>query len=151
MNEENLKNKMVSNRKIKYAETKENNKNDILLKGIYSEDENGNILYDDENYLFYIFGNYIQIGYIQFFPLDLTTFNDNKENNIFFKVKEIKIFCDDKIIYEGIIHKDKPTIILFTCDEKITKNINQDYLTKNFNERKIEEIETNNYNCLILN
>ena len=151
LNEENIKNKIVSNREIKSAEKNEINKNDILLKEICNEDENGNILYDDENYLFYIFENYIQIGYIQFFPLDLTKLNDNKEKNNFFKVKEIKIFCDDKIIYEGIIHKDKPTIILFTCDEKITKDINQDYLTKIFNERKIEEIETNNYNSLILN
>ena len=68
-----------------------------------------------------------------------------------YKAQEIKIFCDDKIIYEGFIYNNKPTIILFSSDEKLTKNINEDYLTKNFNQRKVEELETNNYHSLILN
>ena len=148
-----IKYKIVSNREIKYNKQNDNNNSNklILLKGKYNEEENGNIIYDDENYLFYIFETSIQIGYIQFFPLNLTKIIDNEEKNFYYKTKEIKIFCDDKIIYEGFIFKEKPTIILFSCDEKITKNINQDYLTKNFNERKVEEIETNNYNSLILN
>ena len=141
-----LKYKMVSNRKMKH-----NDKNDILLQIVYNEDENGNNLYDDENYLFYIFEKYIQIGYIKFFPLENSELIENNEQNIFFKTKEIKIFCDDKLIYEGFIYDDKPTIILFASDEKLTKNINEDYLTKNFNKRKTEEIVTNSYNCLILN
>ena len=130
---------------------KENNENHILIKGSYNEDEIGNIFYDNENYLFYIFGKFIKIGYFKFIPLDSQKQNESKDKNIYFNTKEIKIFCDDKIIYEGIIYNDKPTIILFSSDDKLTKNINEDYLTKNFNERKIEEIETNNYNCLILN
>ena len=140
--------KILANREIKY---KENNENHILIKGSYNEDEIGNIFYDNENYLFYIFEKFIKIGYIKFIPLDSQKQNESKDKNIYFNTKEIKIFCDDKIIYEGIIYNDKPTIILFSSDDKLTKNINEDYLTKNFNERKIEEIETNNYNCLILN
>ena len=146
-----LKYKMVSNRKMKHNENNDITTNDILLQIVYNEDENGNILYDDENYLFYIFEKFIQIGYIKFYPLENSELIENKEQNNFFKTKEIKIFCDDKLIYEGFIYNDKPTIILFTSDEKLTKNINEDYLTKNFNKRKTEEIVTNSYNCLILN
>ena len=148
---EKIKYKVISNREIKDNESNENMGDGILLKGIYYEDENGNILYDDENYLFYIFQSSIKIGYIKFIPFNSTELNVNKEKNIFFKAKEIKIFCDDKIIYEGFIYDDKQTIILFTCDDKITKNINKDYLTNSFNERKVEEIQTNNYKLLILN
>ena len=136
---------------MEYNEEKENDNNAILLKGVYNEDENGNILYDDENYLFFIFETHIQIGYIKFLPLDSLKSKEVKNNNCYFQAKEIKIFCDDKIIYEGFVYNDKPTIILFSSDDKITQNINQDYLTKIFNERKYEEIETNNYNSLILN
>ena len=148
---EKIKYKVISNREIKHNEKSENNDNDILIKGIYDEDENGNILYDDENYLFYIFESSIQIGYIKFEQLNSSETNNDKKNNFFFKAKEIKIFCDDKIIYEGSIYNDKQTIILFTSDDKITKNINKDYLTNSFNERKVEEIQTNNYKLLILN
>ena len=149
-NENDNKSKILSNREI-ITEKNDGHKNQLLLRGIYKEDENGNILYDNENYLFYIFENNIQVGYIKIFPLDSSISNDKEEKIIYFKAKEIKIFCDDKIIYEGFIYKDKPTIILFSSDENIAKNINQDYLTNNFNERKIEEIQTNNYNSLILN
>ena len=148
---EKIKYKVISNREIKHNEKSENNDNDILIKGIYDEDENGNILYDDENYLFYIFESSIQIGYIKFEQLNSSETNNDKKNNFFFKAKEIKIFCDDKIIYEGSIYNDKQTIILFTSDDKITKNVNKDYLTNSFNERKVEEIQTNNYKLLILN
>ena len=148
---EKIKYKIVSNREMEYNEEKENDNNAILLKGVYNEDENGNILYDDENYLFFIFETHIQIGYIKFLPLDSLKSKEVKNNNCYFQAKEIKIFCDDKIIYEGFVYNDKPTIILFSSDDKITQNINQDYLTKIFNERKYEEIETNNYNSLILN
>ena len=150
----NNKHKIISNKRTKIDKSDDKTNNDfknILLRLSYSEDENGNILYDDENYLFYIFKTYIQIGYIKFFPLDINKFKDDKYKNNCYKAKEMKIFCDDKIIYEGFIFNNKPTIILFTSDEKITKNINEDYLTKNFNQRKVEEIETNNYHSLILN
>ena len=146
--------KIISNKRTKMDKLNDKNNKDfkhILLRLAYSEDENGNILYDDENYIFYIFKPYIQIGYIKFFPLDINELKDDKYKNNCYKAKEIKIFCDDKIIYEGFIYNDKPTIILFTSDEKLTKNINEDYLTKNFNQRKIEEVETNNYHSLILN
>ena len=38
-------------------------------------------------------------------------------------VKEIKIFCDTKIIFEGDLYIEHPTMVLFTCDKKITKGI----------------------------
>ena len=145
----NNKYKIISNRKIGCNEL--NDKYNILLRLVYNEDENGNILYDDENHLFYVFNSYIRVGYIKFFPLDINKLKDDKYKNNCFKAKDIKIFCDNKIIYEGFIYNNKPTIILFTCDDKLTKNINEDYLTRNFNQRKVEEVETNNYHSLILN
>ena len=150
----NDKYKMISNKKLHSNEVEDKNNNDfkhILLRLAYVEDENGNILLDDENYLFYIFTTYIQIGFIQFFPLDSNKLKEDKSKNNSYKAQEIKIFCDDKIIYEGFIYNNKPTIILFSSDEKLTKNINEDYLTKNFNQRKVEELETNNHHSLILN
>ena len=143
-----LKYKILSNQDIHNNKENKENENKIMLKGIYEEDENKNLLFDNENYLFYIFEKIVQIGYIIFYP-----FAEERSNgkNKYFKTKEIKIFCDDKIIYEGILYNNKPTIILFTCDEKLTKDINKDYLTNNFNERKVEEILNNNFNSLILN
>ena len=146
-----LKYKIVSNRKMRHNANSDIITNDILLQIAYNEDENGNILYDDENYLFYIFEKYIQIGYIKFIPLENSELIENKNKNNCFRAKEIKIFCDDKLIYEGFIYNNKPTIILFSSDQKLTQNINEDYLTNNYNKRNTEEIVTNNYNCLILN
>ena len=144
----NYKYKIVSNRDINSSENISYSNNKIFLKGIYEKDENQNIFFNNENYLFYVFEKIVQIGYIIFYPID----HQNKDEQInYFKTKEIKIFSDDRIIYEGTLYNNKPTIILFTCDDKIIKDINKDYLTKNFNERKVEEIETNNYNSLILN
>ena len=71
--------------------------------------------------------------------------------SIFNTVKEIKIFCDTKIIFEGELYIDHPTIILFTCDEKYIKQINKKYLTQKYNERNDEEIINDKYFSLILN
>ena len=138
--------KIMSNRELK-GYNDGNNKN-IIIKGIYNEDENKNIIFDDENNLFYFFDKFIQISYIKLIPFD----NDNDiNNNKIYKIKEIKIFCEDKIIFEGSLYDNKPTIILFTSENKIIKGINKSYLTKYIEQREVKEIETKNYYSLILN
>ena len=139
--------KIMSNRELKHYNGNKKNKN-IIIKGIYNEDENKNIIFDEENNLFYFFDKFIQISYIKLIPFD----NDNDiNNNKIYKIKEIKIFCEDKIIFEGNLYDDKPTIILFTSENKIIKGINKRYLTKYIEQRDVKEIETNNYYSLILN
>ena len=135
--------KFVSNREY------EKNNNFIFLKSFYDEDENHNKFFDHENYLFYIFDNFVKVSYIKFTPInnDINIYN---RNNIY-KVKEIKLFCEDKIIFEGVLYNNKPTIILFSSDNKFTERINKNYLTKYIKERKIEEIKTDNYFSLIIN
>ena len=134
--------KIVSNKEL------ENNNNNIFIKGVFNEDENQNKIFDNENNLFYIFDKFLQISYIKFTPIN----NINKYNNKnVYKIKEIKIFCEDKIIFEGALYNNKPTIVLFSSENKYIERINKNYLTKYINERKIEEIETDNYFSLILN
>ena len=137
--------KIISNRELK--NDLENN-NNILIKGMFNEDENQNKIFDNENNIFYIFDKFVQISYIKFTPINNDIYNFN--HKIVHKIKEIKIFCEDKIIFEGSIYNNKPTIILFTSENKITKGINQNYLTK-YCERIIKEIKTDNYFSLILN
>ena len=70
---------------------------------------------------------------------------------LFNTVKEIKIYCDTKIIFEGDLYIEHPTMVLFTCDKKITKGINEKFLTKKVNMREVEEVKNNKYFSLILN
>jgi hypothetical protein len=135
--------KFVSNREY------EKNNNSIFIKGFYDEDENHNKFFEHENYLFYIFDKFVKVSYIKFTPInnDINIFN---RNNIY-RVKEIKLFCEDKIIFEGVLYNNKPTIILFSSENKFTERINKNYLTNYIKERKIEEIETDNYFSLIIN
>ena len=65
-------------------------------------------------------------------------------------VNEVKISCDNKIIFEGNLYYEQPTIVLFTCDMKITKNINEKYLTKKYIRQCVEE-RKDDYISLILN
>ena len=134
--------KKISNRKME-----KNNKN-IIIKGIYNEEENNNKVFDFENNLFYIFDKFVKISYIKFTPIDNNI--KNFENKCLYKIKEVKIFCDDKIIFEGILYNNKPTIILFTCEDKIIKDINRNYLTKYIKKRKIQEFKTNTCCSLVL-
>ena len=144
-NNKNNNYKVISNRKIKNINKKNCSKN-ILIQCIYDKDEYDNYVFNNENYLFYIYDKSIQISYIKFTP-----FKNNKNlSNKIYKIKEIKLFCDDKIIFEGILYENKPTIILFTSDYKIVNGINRNYLTKYTTKRKIEEHESNNYYSLIL-
>ena len=139
-NNDNIKNryKLLSNCEILKAED-----NQIFLNGAQNENCN--------NSLFYVFEKNVQISYIKLFPLT------NKENNNDDKIsnlntaREIKIFCEKNIIFEGNLYMDKPTIVLFTCDQRITKNINEEYLTKNNNGREYKEVLKEEYISLVLN
>ena len=76
-----------------------------------------------------------------------------QENNkaVLNTVKEIKIFCDCNIIFEGNLYQEKPTVILFTSERKILGNIDENYLTNEINERKYKEERNDKYISLILN
>ena len=104
----------------------------IIINGTQNENSN--------NCLFYIFEKPIKISYIKFYPLE--------ELN---SVKDMKIFIDSKIVFEGTLYFNKPTIVLFTCDEKIIQNIDANYLTKEINVRELKEEKTENYISLIMN
>ena len=109
----------------------------IIIKGAPKENEN--------NCLFYIFDKPVRMSYIKFYPL--------QENNrpILNSAKEIKIFSDCKIIFEGDLYLDKPTVILFTCDRKIiNNNISENYLTKEVNKRAFIEEKNEKYFSLLL-
>ena len=134
--------KIISNCEILKDEDEEekNINNKIIINGgDIGQNENGN------NCIFYIFDKPIRVSYIKFYPLE----EDNKP--ILNSVKEIKIFSDCKIIFEGVLYLDKPTIVLFTCERKILDNINEDYLTKEINKRSFEEEKNENFISLILN
>ena len=124
--------KIISNCEIFH-----NKKNKLILNG--AQNKNGN------NCLFYIFETPINISCIKFNPLT------KNMKSILNTVKEIKIFCDTKIIFEGDLYIEHPTMVLFTCDKKITKGINEKFLTKKVNMREVEEVMNNKYFSLILN
>ena len=130
-NKSSFKYKIISNREF------HNKKNKIILNGAQNEDGN--------NCLFYIFEEPIYISYIKFNPL---TKNSKPKSN---SVKEIKIFCESKIIFEGDLYLDHPTVALFTCDTKIKKNINDKFLTQKTFVRDTIEIKNDKYFSLILN
>ena len=96
---------------------------------------------DDNNNLYFLFDIPINISYIEIKPF---SFSD-KEENFLNSVKDIKIFCDTSVIFEGQLYQCQPTTILFTSDEKILKNINKNYLTKYQLNRVYKEIKTDTY------
>ena len=65
-------------------------------------------------------------------------------------VKEIKVFCDNNIIFEGELYIEHPTLVLFSGDMEIIKGINEKYLTKKINTREVKEIKNNKYFSLIM-
>ena len=136
-NNSNLKNKykLLSNCEINH-----NEKNKIILNV-----ENGNY----NNSIFYVFERDIQISYIKFYPL--TTIENGEKIKSFYSLKEVKIFCESNIIFEGDLYFENPTIVLFSCDTKIINNVNENYLTKNIKRREYEEIFKEDYVSLILN
>jgi hypothetical protein len=131
-NKNDFKYKIISNCEIFH-----NKKNKLILNGAQNKDGN--------NCLFYIFDSPINISYIKFNPLTKNL------KTLLNSVKEIKIFCDNNIIFEGDLYIIHPTIVLFTCDMKITKGINEKYLTQKVTKRKSEEIKSNKYFSLVLN
>ena len=124
--------KIISNCEIFH-----NKRNKLILNGAQNKDAN--------NCLFYIFDKPIKISYIKLNPLTKNL------KSLLNSVKEIKIFCDSKIIFEGELYIEHPTLVLFTCDMKITKGINEKYLTQKINVRNVDEIENDQYCSLILN
>ena len=124
--------KILSNCEINH-----NEENKIILNG---QNENYN------NNIFYIFEKEIQISYIKFYPL-----TKNEKIISFNSLKEIKIFCENNIIFEGNLYIDQPTVVLFTCDSKIIKNINEKYLTRYKKDREFKEIYTEDYISLAIN
>ena len=115
------KNIELNSKKIANCEMFHNNENKIILNGTHNENNN--------NCLFYVFDKNISISYIKFYPL----------------VKTEK----DKKIFERILYLYHPTIILFTSDMKIIKDINEKYLTKNIKNRKYKELYKENYISLV--
>ena len=134
------------------------NGNDILLqkdikykivsnKEIIILGENKYIIYyasnDDNNNLYFLFDIPINISYIEIKPF---SFSD-KEEHFINSVKDIKIFCDTSVIFEGQLYQFHPTSILFTSDKNIFKNINinENYLTKYQLNREYKEIKNDTY------
>ena len=136
LNYKNNNYKIISN-----CEMLHNDENKIILNGIHNE--------NNENSVFFVFEKNVQISYIKFYPLM------KKENGKKIKslnsLQEIKIFCDNNIIFEGNLYLYHPTIILFTSDSDIIKDINEKYLTKNIKNREYKEIiNENNFSLVFL-
>ena len=129
--------KIISNSEIFHNDDQNENKDKIIING--AQNENGN------NCLFFLFDMPKIISKIKFFPLE------ENSKPILNTVKEIKIFCDCNIIFEGELYQEKPTVILFTSERKILGNINENYLTNEINERKYKEVKNDKYISLILN
>ena len=117
----------------------------VCNKEIIILGENRYILYytanDDNNNLFFLFDNPIDISYIEIKPFSFSDKDENFSNS----VKDIKIFCDTSVIFEGQIYQFQPTSILFTSDDNILKNVNKNYLTKNQINREFTETKTDDY------
>ena len=96
---------------------------------------------DDNNNLFFLFDTPVNVSYIELKPFSFS----EKEENFFNSVKDVKIFCDTNIIFEGQLYQFQPTTILFTNDNQILKNINTNYLTKYHLNREYTETKTDNY------
>ena len=131
LNYKNNNYKIISN-----CEMVHNKEKKIIINGIHNE--------NNDNSVYFIFNKIIQISYIKFYPLT----NDKKIKSLN-SLKYIKIFINNNIIFEGNLYLYYPTIILFTCDSNIIKNINEKYLTKNIKFREYKEIFKENYISLI--
>ena len=131
LNYKNNNYKIISN-----CEMVHNKEKKIIINGIHNE--------NNDNSVYFIFNKMIQISYIKFYPLT----NDKKIKSLN-SLKYIKIFINNNIIFEGNLYLYYPTIILFTCDSNIIKNINEKYLTKNIKFREYKEIFKENYISLI--
>ena len=96
----------------------------------------------NSNSIYYIFTEPVFISYIKF---------TNLKSNSLFTVKDIKIFCDTNIIFEGCLHNYNQTIVLFTCDMKITRNLNEKLLSNPIKKRQMQKNRNDEYISLVLN
>jgi len=134
-------NDLLTQKEIKYKIV--SNKEIIILN------ENKYILYytanDDSNNLYFLFETPVNISYIEIKPF---SFSEN-DKNYFNSTKDIKIFCDTDVIFEGQLYQYNPTIILFTSDNKLLNNINTNYLTKYHLNREYTENKTEEYYSMV--
>ena len=134
-------NDLLSQKEIKYKIV--SNKEIIILE------ENKYILYytanDDNNNLYFLFETPVNISYMEIKPF---SFSENDKNN-FNSAKDIKIFCDTNIIFEGQLYQYHQTIILFTSDNKLLNKINTNYLTKYHLNREYVENKTEEYYSMV--
>jgi len=100
---------------------------------------------NNPNCVYILFNKPISISYIRFWNLD-----DSPSKGC----KDIDILCDDKLIYKGILKKaiddfSYSTIILFTSDEQIIKNIDENLLNPHKNHKyNYSKYEVNN--CYVM-
>ena len=131
LSQKDIKYKIISNKEMIISE-----EHQIILNCPQNEDINNNI--------YFLFEYPVNISYIQIDPFSLI----KNDKNFLNSAKEIKIFCDTSILFEGELYNSHQTIILFTSNEKILKNINVNYLTKKKVNR--EAIEIKNESCFSL-
>ena len=111
-------------------------KNNIILNCSQNEDANNNI--------YFLFNEPISISYIELKPFSLIQNTTNC-------AKEIKIFCDSNIIFEGELYNHQPTIILFTNNTNNIKNFDTNFLTKEKTTREGIEHKIDDCYSLIFN
>ena len=129
LTQKNIKYKITSNKEMIISD-----KHSIILNCSQNEDSDNNI--------YFLFDNSINISYIEINPFSffggVYTYNKNDKNYLN-SAKEIKIFCDTSVIFEGELYNDQPTLILFTSNDKVLNNIDKKYLTKKNMERIAKE------------
>ena len=150
---------------------KKNFENFIVgFKDIQIFNENGNNLINNNNIKYKILYNSYKINNDEFLfklnnnnnnfaeiffvferPIFLSYINIVNLNEFEYNANEIKIFIDTNIIFEGCLNKDCDTVILFTCDMKITKNLDEKLLSKPVKKREIQEEKNDKFTRLILN
>jgi hypothetical protein len=126
-----------------------NNNNNIKYKILYNSYKINN-----DEFLFKLNNNnnnFAEIFFVFERPIFLSYINIVNLNEFEYNANEIKIFIDTNIIFEGCLNKDCDTVILFTCDMKITKNLDEKLLSKPVKKREIQEEKNDKFTRLILN
>ena len=123
--------KILSNREMYISRS-----NKIVINSLQNEDSDNNI--------YFIFDEVIKISFIKIFPLIL----EKDKNSYYNTVKEIKIFCDNMVIFEGELYNNQASIILFTCDKNVLGNLNENLLPKTHVDRVCSEYVNEEYYIL---
>ena len=129
LTQKNIKYKIISNKEMIISD-----KHKIILNCSQNEDSNNNI--------YFVFENPVNISYIEINPFSFfgSFYNNNKnDKNNLNSAKDIKIFCDTNIIFEGELYNYQPTLILFTSNDNILQNLDKNYLTKKSFDRVANE------------